>query len=799
MIACRTLAAAALLSLPAMAMPQSIRGIVVDQLDSPVAGVLVVLLDDASGVLARSLSNARGEFRLTAPRAGAYRVSTRRIGFNPVTSGRIALGAAQEVVQRLVLTGLRVALDTVRVASRSPCRILAGDSATVTFAIWEQARTALNAAEVTARERAFSATTVAYERTLDPDGRRVRQQTASISEGFVTQPWRAIPPESLRVVGYVVQERDGSTTYHAPGLAALLANSFIEDHCFRLAESGTNGVGIAFEPNAIRRRVSDIVGTVWLDRQSAELRSLEYRYVNAEGESEGSSGAMTFVRLANGMWAIARWNIRIPIVERVIGSRSAGGDQTRVVEFKVFGGDLALVRSGRDTLWLRPPTVMAGEVTDSSSGSAVPAARVTLRGTPWQAVTDARGRFTMPGVVPSEYTLEVRTASLDSVSAMHESQVVFADSSVPVRVRVPDARHIIATLCASPGGAAASSTGIVMGRVSVRGDSVPLSRFGRVAVVAEWTETPIRSGGLAPGGRQARWLEAATDARGGFRICGVPLNTALLLRTATDSGSAEPARVTIPPDRRFVRADLALERRVNRGAVFTGTVFVDGAQQPIPDVEVALPVYAMEVRSNDRGKFRLTDIPPGTHQVLARRLGFGPVDTGITFEANQTIERALLLSRVVVIDSVFVTAERPVPGDFQENRKLGLGLFLTRADLATHEGRPFSEVLRPLPGLKVVDGRGNRAWIAGSRGQRGGKCVEREGGDTACDCFAQVYLDNLPLYRGNEGGIVPDINRIAPEQIEAIEYYAGPAQTPAKYSSPNAACGVLVIWTRRSP
>lgn len=801
MIGCRTLAAAALLSwLPGVAMSQSIRGVVVDQTDSPVAGVLVVLLDDASALRARSLSNARGEYRLVAPRAGGYRVSTRRVGFNQVTSERMALAAGQELVQRLVLSGARVALDTVVVAGRSACRILGRDTASVMFSIWDQARTALNAAEVTARERGFTATTVAYERTLDPDGRRVRQQTASVSEGFVTQPWRAISPDSLRVTGYVVEESDGGTTYHAPGLAALLANSFIEDHCFRLAELDTSRVGIAFEPNAIKRRVSEIVGTIWLDRQTAELRSLDYRYVNADGDSYGATGAMTFVRMANGMWAIARWNIRIPILQRVIGSTRAGGDQTRVAEVRVFGGDLALVRNGRDTLWSRPPIVLVGEVADSASGSAVRAARVSLRGTPWQAVTDSRGRFTMPGVIPSEYTMEVRTASLDSVSAVHQSQVVFADSSVPLRVRVPDARHVIAALCASAGSAAAASAGIIVGRVSVRGDSVAPRRFGNVVVVAEWTDPPARFQGVAAtGGRQPRWLEAHADSRGGFRICGLPLNTALLLSSATDSGSAEPAHVTIPPDRRFVRTDLVLERRVNRGATFTGTVLVDGTQQPIPDVEVAVPYYSMGVRTNDRGKFRLTGIPPGTHQVLARRLGYGPVDTGITFEANQTIERSLLLSRVVVIDSVLVTAERPVPGEFQENRKLGLGLFLTRTDLAKQDGRQFSEVLRPLPGLRVVEGRGNRAWIAANRGQRGGKCVEREGADPACECFAQVYLDNLPLYRGNEGGIVPDINRIAPEQIEAIEYYAGPSQTPPKYSSPNAGCGVLVIWTRRSP
>jgi hypothetical protein len=44
-----------------------------------------------------------------------------------------------------------------------------------------------------------------------------------------------------------------------------------------------------------------------------------------------------------------------------------------------------------------------------------------------------------------------------------------------------------------------------------------------------------------------------------------------------------------------------------------------------------------------------------------------------------------------------------------------------------------------------------------------------------------------------------DINSISPSQIEAIEYYSGSADTPAKYSGLNSTCGVVVIHTRRTP
>ncbi|MEO8334481.1 MAG: carboxypeptidase-like regulatory domain-containing protein [bacterium] len=74
------------LLVPVVSGAQAMHGVVVDRSDAPVAGVVVILLDNASLGVARALSNDRGEFRLTAPKAGRYRVRTMRIGFLPVTS-----------------------------------------------------------------------------------------------------------------------------------------------------------------------------------------------------------------------------------------------------------------------------------------------------------------------------------------------------------------------------------------------------------------------------------------------------------------------------------------------------------------------------------------------------------------------------------------------------------------------------------------------------------------------------------------------------------------------------------------
>jgi hypothetical protein len=102
---------------------------------------------------------------------------------------------------------------------------------------------------------------------------------------------------------------------------------------------------------------------------------------------------------------------------------------------------------------------------------------------------------------------------------------------------------------------------------------------------------------------------------------------------------------------------------------------------------------------------------------------------------------------------------------------------------------------------------GNHAWMGGGRAYRtfsSRTVVLREDlalGAKQNVCYGTVYWDGVRIYKPNGQPPMPlfDLNSIRPDQIEAIEYYSGPAQTPAKYSDLNSACGVLVIHSRKTP
>jgi hypothetical protein len=330
-------------------------------------------------------------------------------------------------------------------------------------------------------------------------------------------------------------------------------------------------------------------------------------------------------------------------------------------------------------------------------------------------------------------------------------------------------------------------------------------------VVAEWRD---RAAGPGASGR-ARWLDTRTDAQGRFRLCGAPTDAAITLRAESGVRSAaiivaQSLSMHLTPIRRSANVELSLQKAdSSHSATLEGVILSEMDARPISDVEVAIPTLRKNTFSNDRGEYRLTDVPAGSHEVFARRLGYKQVQLTLAFEAGQTIERRVLMSRVVMLDTVAVRASPrdQMMREFEDNRRLGLGKFWTRADLEKLEGVPMSGILSQINGSTVVRGRrGSYAWIVRSRGvlSLGGSTgtaimpseEERSLGARAA-CYATVWVDNVRVYSGRDQEPLFNLNSIQAADIEAMEFYASPAQTPARYTGLNTVCGALVIWTRR--
>lgn len=92
---------------------QRVEGIVLDTGDrSAISDAVVRLLDAEGGVVVSGLSDARGEFSLTAPTAGEYGVEALRLGYQPITL-RVSLEPGETLRVELELESVPIPVDSI--------------------------------------------------------------------------------------------------------------------------------------------------------------------------------------------------------------------------------------------------------------------------------------------------------------------------------------------------------------------------------------------------------------------------------------------------------------------------------------------------------------------------------------------------------------------------------------------------------------------------------------------------------------------------------------------------------------
>ena len=242
------------------------------------------------------------------------------------------------------------------------------------------------------------------------------------------------------------------------------------------------------------------------------------------------------------------------------------------------------------------------------------------------------------------------------------------------------------------------------------------------------------------------------------------------------------------------------------GASLSGRVRDAVSGEAIVGAAIAIPALRRSTSADSIGRFKMQGLRPGSYDVVVRRVGYSPNTQRLTTREGEELEHDVELLRLASLDPISVTAHGVI-ASFEEHRALGLGKFLDRSELATQETRRLADVISQFPGVRVSSGRTGASWLSSSRGVKSlnpKSCgsldiADVRQGAKPCECYAQVYLDKSTLYRG--GGVTGEplfnLNSISVDQIESIEYFAGPAQTPLEYSKLNSTCGVLVIHSRR--
>lgn len=455
-----------------------------------------------------------------------------------------------------------------------------------------------------------------------------------------------------------------------------------------------------------------------------------------------------------------------------------------------------------DTTHRDPGATVSGVVRDSIASTPLANAMVQLvaRDDPARfartAVSDSLGRFLLSDVPLGHYTLGFFHPMLDSLGVEAPLREVYVDAYRPViaDLAVPSPARIRSAVCGVQ--AARDSGGVILGIVRDVQDGSPAAG---VTVAGEWLEFSLGRSG--PARRLAR-RSATTAVNGWFALCNVPSGGSVALIASRGADSTGLIDVQVPSEG-FLRRELYLgsaqaesvsggtetatdiapsSRRIHVGeGHLSGTVVSVARNRPLAGAQIAI-IDGPQTRTNDRGEWALSNAPAGTRMLEVRALGYYPDRRHVNILAGAAPLHIALSTLKAVLDTVMIRASRlsnPDGGGFQRRRRMGLGHFITPADVARFPVIVTSDLFSRVPGVRVEYDDMHQKYI-------------KVRGVFQPWCAPAIFIDdhNLSFLT------LDDLDAwVHPNEVAGIEIYSE-ATAPAQFQVGLRGCGSIVIWTK---
>lgn len=520
---------------------------------TPLRGAIVSLeRDGAAERIAPVLSDELGRALVAAPEPGSYRVRVERVGSPTWRSHTLAL-AAGDTAEISALVRLDVALlDAAVIVGTSVCGGDGSGDAGPVLAVWEEARKGVLAARLADGHGAPALRIRRFERLLNQRG-EVETDSADTIVASTVRPFRVLrTPAELSREGYVMKE-GADELFLAPDAAVLLSDEFVEDHCLSLTDErrGEDLVGVVFRP-APGRRVADIAGTFWLDREGGQPRMLDYEYVNVDRLSRQAraGGTLAFQQLPTGHWVVSAWSVRTPR-RGITRSWLPGGtvsERETLFGAREEGAELLAVAT-RQVATGHGPARVSGTIFDSLAGRPLAGVHLRMLGSPAEGVTDSLGHYLLQLPRSGVYTMELSHPRLSLYRVPLRQEVETRTGELhSLDVAIPPMPELMSRLCPGPppDDAPRGSVAIV-GRALWNAGDLPAPD---AALRLTWRQQ-VR----LPGVIEARFREetvareVTADGDGYFLICHVPPDVSLDLVAEGPDGERAEQRVRSRPNR----------------------------------------------------------------------------------------------------------------------------------------------------------------------------------------------------------------------------------------------------------
>ena len=180
--------------------------------------------------------------------------------------------------------------------------------------------------------------------------------------------------------------------------------------------------------------------------------------------------------------------------------------------------------------------------------------------------------------------------------------------------------------------------------------------------------------------------------------------------------------------------------------------------------------------TDENGRFRTPPLSPTSYGLTVTRGGYATLRGNVQLEGPGAVDlRAQMVPLDFALEPVIALAARRTRLEevgFYDRLRFGDGHFITRDEIEHHAPTQVSDVLRGIPGVRVVPGiaRANQVLLRGS-------------------CVPRVVLDGLLL-----SGPV-EVDHLLPTiDVAGIEVYHG-TSAPILYTG-ETTCGVIMLWSR---
>jgi hypothetical protein len=221
---------------------------------------------------------------------------------------------------------------------------------------------------------------------------------------------------------------------------------------------------------------------------------------------------------------------------------------------------------------------------------------------------------------------------------------------------------------------------------------------------------------------------------------------------------------------------------VDAQATIRGRVIDSELGDPLPGAVVRIRGTSDTLITDTLGRFEAVGLRPGEAAVNIELVGYTPGFFKVRLASSGGVDEVFPLdfSGHRLADVVVqARAEQLMPRyrDFEKRRQRGLGAYFRWDELKSKGYNSVGDALRTVRGVRI-------------------RCNQQR-----FECFATMvrtpqcqprwWIDGMEVGSFHENTPIRD--------IYGIEIYRGPGEIPGEFSGSNAACGVIIMWTKSRP